>query len=728
MPNNDSASPDVWSQVHLSTRAGPFFEGHPVPPVGSPRARLFAFYLPQFHPFPENDLWWGPGFTEWRHVSSALPHFEGHIQPILPRDLGYYDLRDPRVLQTQVDLAQKAGVSGFAFYYYFPQGQRIMRTPLDLFCQHIEFPFQLIWANHDFRRNWQKGNGDVLLDYRYDDAYDLELIDDLALCMRHPCYETVQGRPLLTIYQIWDIPQAAERIARWRRLWRERHQLDPILLMSIWHDYKDPTVYGLDGAIEFPPHDYFQHLTPVNSQLNTFDPNFSGHYLAYKDLVQLSLSRLNTPFPLIKTVVPHWDNEARYPGNGRGLVGSTPALYQSWLSRVVEHAQQNPFMGSSPLVFVNGWNEWAEGATLEPSLYHGYAYANATARAVSAPTTAPSPTQPQQLWVVLGMHRSGTSLLARSTMVFGTNMGSNLLTQRHKNNLKGHWEDSDFLKLDNKILKFLGIDWHSLQNLGPAEVEKLWAAGFADQALQLLCSRVEQHGHYALKEPRITQLLPFWQTIFEKLPFPISFLVAYRHPAAVAASLQARNSFSLVHGHLLWAQYNLTILRFLQTSPQPFVLINYPHMVAEPLVQLKQIAARLQAVIDPQEELVFCREFLDPSLQSHHESAGDPTVQLPRVVEELHQAFTQLLADPTQLPSTKQWVAWRNQLDQLVLVFDEAAHNQLAQEYKTTLKAYLALQQQHDLLVNSRTWKLTRPLRQLMERARGLGRRLSKGR
>ena len=275
MPNNDSTSPDVWSQVHLSTRAGPFFEGHPVPPVGPPRARLFAFYLPQFHPFPENDLWWGPGFTEWRHVSSALPHFEGHIQPILPRDLGYYDLRDPRVLQTQVDLAQKAGVSGFAFYYYFPQGQRIMRTPLDLFCQHIEFPFQLIWANHDFRRDWQKGNGDVLLDYRYDDAYDLELIDDLALYMRHPCYETVQGRPLLTIYQIWDIPQAAERIARWRRLWRERHQLDPILLMSIWHDYKDPTVYGLDGAIEFPPHDYFQHLTPVNSQLNTFDPNFS---------------------------------------------------------------------------------------------------------------------------------------------------------------------------------------------------------------------------------------------------------------------------------------------------------------------------------------------------------------------------------------------------------------------------------------------------------------------
>ena len=709
--------PPMIFQHHEATRAGPFFEDSPVPPVGPPRARLFAFYLPQFHPYPLNDLWWGPGFTEWRFVTSALPRFEGHIQPLLPRDLGYYDLRNPQILQAQAELARKAGLSGFAFYYYFPQGERIMRTPLDLFCQHVDFPFQLIWANHAFRRTWQQGSNEVLLDYNYDDAYDVQLIDDLARYMQHPRYETMQGRPLLTVYRIQDIPEAARRVARWRELFRQRHQLDPILLMSSRHDHQDPTIYGLDGAAEFPPHNYFEHLAPVNNQLNSIDPQFSGHYVAYSDLVQLSLSRLHSPppYPLIRTVVPNWDNEARQNGSGGGAVGSTPAQYQRWLSTVVDHAQQHPFMGQQPYVFINAWNEWGEGATLEPSLHYGYAYANATARAVSAPIAVRSSTQLQQLWVVLGMHRSGTSLLARSTLVFGSRMGSDLLTQSHKYNRKGHWEDTDFIRLDDEMLDFLGMNWHSLGALTPAEVDQLWAAGFADQALMLLRSRVEQYGHYALKEPRITQLLPFWQRIFEQLALPTSFLIAYRHPDAVAASLQVRNGLPLIKSYLLWSRYNLAILHFLQTRPAAVVLVDYPQMVAQPLTQLKEIATRLGASIDPEEELIFCREFVDPELQSHRDTPNQPAVRLPDVVQQIHQAFTQLLKDPTQLPPAEQCLAWQDQLDQLTLVFDEAIQWDLDKQHQNLRKAYDLLQEKHNRFVNSRIWKMTQPLRQLLD-------------
>lgn len=380
-PHNLLAS-QLLAQLQANLKPGDQFEGEPIGIQGQPLARVFAYYLPQFHPIPENDAWWGQGFTEWRNVTRAVPRFVGHLQPRLPAALGFYDLRQPQIVQRQIELAQNAGISGFAFYYYRFGGRRLLDQPLELFMQQARFPFKLIWANESWTRLWDGGNQDVLLAQDYPPADDLPLIDDLARHFAHPCYERLNGRPLLTIYRAASIPRAAQRIAYWRQLFRERHQLDPILLMAQSFQDVDPRPYGLDGAVEFPPHRLAAGLPAINSQLVRFESNYQGHYRHYGQLVQASLDQPSPPFPLIRTATPSWDNEPRYPGSGTGLVGANPRDYQAWLRALVQSAQQHPFMGEQPYVFVNAWNEWAEGAFLEPDLHYGYAYLNATARAL----------------------------------------------------------------------------------------------------------------------------------------------------------------------------------------------------------------------------------------------------------------------------------------------------------------------------------------------------------
>jgi lipopolysaccharide biosynthesis protein len=379
----------LLAQIQANLKPGDQFEAEPIRLQGQPLARVFAYYLPQFHPIPENDAWWGEGFTEWRNVTRAMPRFVGHIQPRLPAALGFYDLRQPQVMERQIELAQNAGISGFAFYYYRFGGRRLMEGPLEQFMQQARFPFKLIWANESWTRHWDGGNGDVLLAQAYPPSDDLPLVDDLARHFAHPSYERLDGRPLLTIYRAAQIPNAAQRIAYWRQLFRERHQLNPILLMAQSFQDVDPRPYGLDGAVEFPPHLLTAGLPAINSQLVRFEANYRGHYRHYQQLVQASLKQATPPFPLIRTAAPSWDNEPRYPGGGTGLVEANPRDYQAWLLALAQAAQQNPFMDQQPYVFVNAWNEWAEGAFLEPDLHYGYAYLNATARALMA-SPAPS--------------------------------------------------------------------------------------------------------------------------------------------------------------------------------------------------------------------------------------------------------------------------------------------------------------------------------------------------
>lgn len=371
---------------HLKfTRPGPAHEVFDPAILGgaAPDVKLLAYYLPQYHPIPENDRFWGKGFTEWRQVSRGLPRFPGHYQPRLPGDLGFYDLRDVETMRRQVALAKAAGIHGFAFYHYWFDGHRVLERPMENFlaAPGIDMPFMLIWANENWTRAWDGMNGEILLRQSYDPAHEPALLADLARHFRDPRYIRVSGRPLFVIYQPKHVPDAKSTFARWRARWKEGFGLEPLFFMAQTFGLEDPAEFGLDGAFEFPPHN-LPALRPGRMVRDAFNPEFDGRAIHYDDVVAASLAKPTPSYPLVKTLFPSWDNDARRPMRGVTFEGSTPRKYQDWLAELVRRARANPIHGTS-FVAVNAWNEWAEAAYLEPDIHFGAAYLNATARALA---------------------------------------------------------------------------------------------------------------------------------------------------------------------------------------------------------------------------------------------------------------------------------------------------------------------------------------------------------
>lgn len=351
-------------------------------------AKLIAYYLPQFYPFPENDEWWGKGFTEWNNVTKARPRFQGHYQPHLPSDLGYYDLRNTDVMRQQADIAQKAGIHAWCFYYYRFGDKRLLEVPVNNFLDtpDIEMPFCLMWANQGWNRGWTGGDKEVLIEQNYDPAHDEEFIDDLAKHFNDPRYLKLDGKPLFYIYNPSEIPDSKNRIAKWKELLKSRHHLD-VTMHMVQYRSKDPRRLGLDGAIEFPPHKVNNGVEVFNQsnskELPNLEKTFTGNFARYTDLANNSIKEKAPEYDMVKCIVPSWDNIARRPNKGLGFIGSSPQKYQDWLQKLIQYAKQNPVQGEA-IVAINAWNEWAEGAHLEPDVYYGSAYLNATARALLA--------------------------------------------------------------------------------------------------------------------------------------------------------------------------------------------------------------------------------------------------------------------------------------------------------------------------------------------------------
>ncbi|MDI6653613.1 glycoside hydrolase family 99-like domain-containing protein [Gluconobacter japonicus] len=373
----------VFREVRRRSTPGPLFEKtQPLPESAIRRARVLAYYLPQYHATPENNAWWGDGFTEWTNTSRALPRFADHYQPRIPRDLGHYTLTSPDLLKRQADMAKAAGIEGFVFYFYWFNRKRLLDGPLEMLLANpdIDLPFCLMWANENWSRRWDGSDNDILIaqDYRPED--DHALIDCFARHMRDPRYIQVQGRPLLMVYRPGTIPDASQAFERWRKLFRTRHNLNPIFVMGQAFNAENPRDFGVDGAIEFPPHKVVANCSLINEHVQLMDEDFRGQIYDYSDIVENALKQPPTSYPLIRTAAPSWDNDARRQGQGLVLHGSTPKLYERWLTGLVDQAQKERFFGES-IVCINAWNEWAEGAYLEPDVHFGSAYLNATARA-----------------------------------------------------------------------------------------------------------------------------------------------------------------------------------------------------------------------------------------------------------------------------------------------------------------------------------------------------------
>jgi glycosyltransferase involved in cell wall biosynthesis len=374
----------IPAAVKRATRASAYFEEfRPLPPGAEPAAKLLAYYLPQFHQVAENDAWWGKGFTDWTNLGRALPRYAGHLQPRVPRDLGFYSLDDSSVLPRQIEMAKGAGLSGFVFYYYWFNGHRLLEKPLEqlLADQALDFPFCVMWANENWTRRWDGLEREVLIAQEYRERDDAALVASFARLFADARYIRVQARPLLMIYRIDLVPDAAKRLARWRELFRANHDEDPVIIMAQSLGDYDPTPYGLDGAVEFPPHKLSQACQPINDSLDLFDPDFGAAVFDYEDIAAVSLEMPPPDYPLIKTITPGWDNDPRREGKGLVLHDPTPAKYQTWLENLVRHTETNRFFGER-IICVNAWNEWAEGAVLEPDIHFGGAFLNATGRAL----------------------------------------------------------------------------------------------------------------------------------------------------------------------------------------------------------------------------------------------------------------------------------------------------------------------------------------------------------
>jgi len=351
------------------------------------RQRAVAFYLPQFHPIPENDEWWGPGFTEWTNVVKARPRFSGHYQPHLPADLGFYDLRLADTREAQATLARDHGVDGFCYYHFWFAGRRLLERPFDevLHSGRPDFPFCLCWANENWTRRWDGSDATILLRQEYGEEDYVRHGRWLAQAFLDDRYIRVDGKPLFLVYRA----SLLEDPVRATRVWRDesrRAGVGEIFLCRVENFFKDrtdPTALGFDAAVEFAPD--FNILGGLNSfvqrargfarrKVRPDAPPFDRIY-HYDDVVQRMIAKPNPHYIRFPCVAPGWDNTARRERGAFILRGSTPERYGEWVQHAARVAPVTP--SGDSLFFVNAWNEWAEGTHLEPCQRWGRRYLEA---------------------------------------------------------------------------------------------------------------------------------------------------------------------------------------------------------------------------------------------------------------------------------------------------------------------------------------------------------------
>jgi lipopolysaccharide biosynthesis protein len=376
-------NPLVDSNTSQSTQYLPLSNPH----LMQSDIRLIAFYLPQFHPIPENDDWWGTGFTEWTNVTKAVPQFIGHDQPRLPGELGFYDLRIPEVMKRQIELAKMYGIYGFCFHFYWFHGKTLLERPLEQFLSDpdMDIPFCINWANESWTKRWDGLEKDVLIGQAHSSEDDIAFIEYVSKYLKDRRYIRIGSRPLLIVYRPALFPDAKKTAERWRKWCRDNGIGEIYLALTHSFEHIDPRGIGFDAAIEFAPNTF--PLRDITGRFKPFHKDYTGQIFDYESAIDIARNTATPPYRKFRGLCPGWDNAARKPGRGITLVNATPEAYRRWLEILAQYTHDK-FAGDERMIFINAWNEWAEGAYLEPDRKYGYAYLEATAEALLAQNQA----------------------------------------------------------------------------------------------------------------------------------------------------------------------------------------------------------------------------------------------------------------------------------------------------------------------------------------------------
>lgn len=351
------------------------------------QVRLIAFYLPQFHRTPENDRFWGPGYTEWTCACRATPRFSGHYQPHRPGELGFYDLRVPETRQEQAELAQAHGIAGFAYYHYWFEGRRLLWRPFQdvLDSGRPDFPFCLVWANEPWTRSWDGHEHDIIIAQTYSPADDLAHIRSLLPALADPRCLRVEGRPLFVVYRGDHLPDPRRTADTWRTEVL-RAGLGELYLAHVesFTSGVDPASLGFDAAVEFAPDWRLLDSCRLKADERSEATPDDGLY-DYDRMAEAMLAKPVPAYTLFRGVFPSWDNSPRRKQGATIFVNATPQRYADWLAATVAQTVRRHPPGKR-LVFVTAWNEWGEGNHLEPDERLGRAWLEATRQGLARGT------------------------------------------------------------------------------------------------------------------------------------------------------------------------------------------------------------------------------------------------------------------------------------------------------------------------------------------------------
>lgn len=337
--------------------------------------KIFSFYLTQYHAIPENDKAHGKGFTEWTNVASAQPHFVGHYQPKIPYDLGFYNLLMPGVMERQVEIAKAYGIYGFCFYYYWFSGRKVLERPLEYWRAHkeIDFHYHFCWANENWSRLWDGGNSELILKQELQDGDAERFFADLLPYLQDPRYEKIDNKPVLMIYRPSLFPRDSffQFIDTLQGL-AKKNGFDGLYLSCSPFGQNNPYEWNCDALIEFPPHGMWEKC-PEICTIERLIPSTNFLIRDTSDFINKKQYLTESDYPVFKCCFPNWDNTPRKAWSNGWCFNLSDKGFSTWLTDIIIWTKAH-HKSNNRNVYINAWNEWGEGAVLEPTLRYGYKY------------------------------------------------------------------------------------------------------------------------------------------------------------------------------------------------------------------------------------------------------------------------------------------------------------------------------------------------------------------